>query len=335
VNPFSSLRKIIYVLSGILVFGTVGYMFLEDFTFLEALYQTVITVSTVGFGEVHSFDGIGKLFTIMLIVLSIGTFAFGFTYIAQLVLDGSLQSHFKFVRLKEKINKLDGHIIICGYGRNGKQAAAKIMAYDEPFVVIDSDIEHLEEGVRANPNLLYLQGDATQDEVLKAAGVERAKALISALHDDADNLFVVVSARQLNRNMRIVSRANQESTERKLLAAGANYTVSPNLVGGAHLAQNLMKPDIVEFLDLIDVGGLSAQNIEEILVSDLPDSSEANMLKDLDIRRRTGCNIIGFKDVHGEYVINPDPEHQLKSNSKLFVLGNEEQINKLRALIHD
>lgn len=309
-------------------------MFLEDFTFLEALYQTVITVSTVGFGEVHSFDGIGKLFTIILIVTSIGTFAFGFTRIAQLILDGSLQSHFKFVRVKEKINRLDNHIIICGYGRNGKQAAAKIKAYNEPFVVIDSSLEHLEEGARTHPDLLYLQGDATQDEVLEAAGVVRAKALISALHDDADNLFVVVSSRQLNKEMRIVSRANQESTERKLIAAGANYTVSPNLVGGAHLAQNLMKPDIVEFLDLIDVGGLSAQNIEEILVSDLPDSAEANMLKDLDIRRRTGCNIIGFKDISGEYVINPDPEHELKSNSKLFVLGNEEQINHLRKLIH-
>lgn len=309
-------------------------MLLEGFTFLEALYQTVITVSTVGFGEVHTFDGAGKMFTMLLIVVSIGTFAFGFTHIAQLVLDGSLQSHFKFVRVKENINKLDNHIIICGYGRNGKQAAAKIKAYKQPFVVIDNNLERLEEGSRTNPELLYLQGDATQDEVLEAAGVKRAKALISALHDDADNLFVVVSARQFNQNMRIVSRANQLSTEKKLISAGANYTVSPNLVGGAHLAQNLMKPDIVEFLDLIDVGGLSAQNIEEILVSDLPDSSEARMLKDLDIRKLTGCNIIGFKDLNGEYVINPDPDHLIKSNSKLFVLGNEEQIDKLRRLMN-
>ena len=332
-NPLRSLRKIIYVISGILVVGTAGYIVLEDFTFLEALYQTVITVSTVGFGEVHTFDGGGKMFTMLLIVVSIGTFAFGFTHIAQLVLDGSLQSHFKFVRLKEKISKLDGHIIICGFGRNGKEAAAKIKAYKQPFVVIDNNIQHIEEGLRLNPELLYLQGDATQDEVLEAAGVKKAKALISALHDDADNLFVVVSARQLNQEMRIV-RANQHSTEKKLLAAGANYTVSPNLVGGAHLAQNLMKPDIVEFLDLIDVGGLSAQNIEEILVSDLPDSSEARMLKDLDIRKSTGCNIIGFKDLNGEYVINPDPEHLIKSNSKLFVLGSQEQIDKLRKLMN-
>ncbi len=333
-NPLRSLRTIIYVLSGILLIGTAGYMVLEDFTFLEALYQTVITVSTVGFGEVHSFDGSGKIFTMLLIVTSIGTFAFGFTRIAQILLDGSLQSYFKFVRVKDKINKLENHIIICGFGRNGKQAAAKIKAYNEPFVVIDSSLDNLEDGIRLNPELLYLHGDATQDEVLEAAGVIRAKALISALHEDADNLFVVVSARQLNKDMRIVSRANQQSTERKLIAAGANYTVSPNLVGGAHLAQNLMKPDIVEFLDLIDVGGLSAQNIEEILVSDLPDSSQAHMLKDLDIRKRTGCNIIGFKDFSGEYVINPDPEHRLKSNSKLFVLGNEEQIKKLRELIN-
>lgn len=332
-NPLRSLRTIIYVLSGILLLGTVGYIFLENFTFLEALYQTVITVSTVGFGEVHSFDGPGKIFTMLLIVTSIGTFAFGFTRIAQIMLDGSLQSYFKFVRVKDKINKLENHIIICGYGRNGKQAAAKIKAYKQPYVVIDNDLEHLESGIVQDPHLLYIHGDATQDNILEAAGVRRAKALISALHEDADNLFVVVSSRQLNKDMRIVSRANQSSTERKLIAAGANYTVSPNLVGGAHLAHNLMKPDVVEFLDLLDVGGTSSQNIEEILVSDLPDSSKAHMLKDLDIRKRTGCNIIGFKDHNGDYVINPEPEHQLKSNSKLFVLGNEEQIRKLRELI--
>lgn len=332
-NPLHALRTIIYVLTGILVLGTAGYMLLEDFSLLEALYQTVITVSTVGFGEVHAFNGAGKIFTMLLIITSIGTFAFGFTRIAQILLDGSLQSYFKFVRVKEKINKLENHIIICGYGRNGKQAAAKIKAYKQPFVVIDHNLKHLEEGIIQDPSLLYIQGDATQDTILEAAGVTRAKALISALHEDADNLFVVVSARQLNKTMRIVSRANQGSTERKLIAAGANYTVSPNLVGGAHLAHNLMKPDVVEFLDLLDVGGTSAQNIEEILVSDLPDSSQANMLKDLDIRKRTGCNIIGFKDHNGEYVINPEPEHRLKSNSKLFVLGSEEQIRKLRELI--
>lgn len=332
-NPLRSLRTIIYVLTGILVAGTLGYMWLEKFTFLEALYQTVITVSTVGFGEVHQFTGAGKIFTMLLIVTSIGTFAFGFTRIAQILLDGSLQSYFKFVRVKDKINRLDNHIIICGYGRNGKQAAAKIKAYKAPFVVIDNSLEHIEDGLVNDPGLLYIHGDATQDSILQAAGVDRAKALISALHDDADNLFVVVSARQFNKKMRIVSRANLYSTEKKLIAAGADYTVSPNLVGGAHLAHNLMQPDVVEFLDLLDVGGTSCQNIEEILVSDLPDSSEAHMLKDLDIRKRTGCLIIGFKDANGEYVINPEPEHRLKPNSKLFVLGNEEQIIKLRKLV--
>lgn len=320
-------------MSGILLSGTLGYIYLENFTFLDALYQTVITVSTVGYGEVHQLSSMGRVFTMLLIVTSIGTFAIGFTRIAQMLLDGSLQSYFKFVRVKENINKMEDHIIICGYGRNGRQAASKIRAYQQNFVVIEQSMDNIQAGLSIDPSLLYINGDATQDVILEAAGVKRAKALISALHEDADNLFVVVSARQLNKDMRIVSRANQYSTERKLLAAGANYTVSPNLVGGAHLAHNLMKPDVVEFLDLLDVGGTSAQNIEEILVSDLPHSSQAHMLKDLDIRKHTGCNIIGYKDVDGTYVINPDPEHILKSNSKLFVLGNQEQIKKLRELI--
>ena len=334
-NPLRSLRKIIYFIIAILVLGTFGYVFLEDYTILEALYQTVITVSTVGFSEVRPFDEAGKAFTIILIVSSIGIFAFGFTRLSQIILDGSLQSYFKFVRVKASIEKLEGHIIICGFGRNGKQAVRKIKAYKEPFVVIDKDEDSINSYRALYPDLLFVLGDSTEDDVLEAAGIRKAKALIAALHNDADNLFVVVSARQINKNLRIVSRANTESAEKKLQAAGADYTVSPNLVGGAHLAHNLMKPDVVSFLEHIDVGGLSASYIEEVSVN-LEDkkAAQASRMSELEIRKRTGCNVIGFKSADGEFIVNPSPEMELPPNSKIFALGNDEQIQRLRELFN-
>ncbi len=332
-NPLRALRKIIYLITGTVAVGTIGYMVLENYNFVDALYMTVQTVSTVGFNEVHPFRGYGQEFTIFLIIISFGTFAYGISQITQLVLDGSLQNHLKTVRVQKQIDQLEGHVIICGYGRNGQQAAEKIIAYKQPFIVIDQNVDELRSMKKLNPNLLYIEGDATQDEMLVAAGISKASALISALHNDADNLFVVVSAKQLNPNMRIVSRANHASTEKKLLAAGADYTVSPNIVGGSHLAHNLMKPDVVEFLDHIDIAGVSSSYIEEVLLSDLTKGNKEHQIIDLDIRKRTGCNVIGIKTVNGDFVINPGSDLVLKPNSKLFVLGDDEQIEKLRALI--
>lgn len=310
-------------------------MVVESYSLLEGIYQTVITVSTVGFGEVRPLSEAGRAFTIVLIISSIGTFAFGFTRLSQIILDGSLQSYFKFVRLKSNIEKLENHIIVCGLGRNGKQAVAKLRAYKQPFVVVENDEESINAYRLIHPDILFVIGNATEDEVLEAAGIEKAKALISALHNDADNLFVVLSARQKKTNLRIVSRANTESTEKKLRAAGADYTVSPNLVGGAHLAHNLMKPDVVSFLDHIDVGGSSASYIEEIPVNiDGQSSTQAARMSDLEIRKQTGCNVIGFKAMDGEFIVNPAPDMDLPPNSKLFVLGNDEQIEKLRQLFN-
>ncbi len=181
-----------------MIVGTVGYMVIEDFSLLEALYQTVVTLSTVGFGEVRPFSDAGRAFSVVLIISSLGTFAYGFTHLSQIMLDGSLQSYFKFVRVKSTIDKLEGHIIVCGLGRNGKQAVDKLRAYKQPFVVVERDEEGLSAYQALHPELLFVIGDATDDEVLKAAGITKATSLISALHNDADNLFVVVSARQLN-----------------------------------------------------------------------------------------------------------------------------------------
>ena len=330
-NPFRSLRKILLVLFGIVGFGITGFMLIEDYNFRDALYMTMQTVSTVGFNEVQPFQSWGKEFTAILIVMSFGTFAFAVSQLTQIITSGNLNSYLKYKNVQKKMDRLSNHVIICGFGRNGKQAAQTLKAYNQPFVVIESHPEIIKE-IKADSSLHYIEGDATDDTVLKRAGIEKAKALISSLHNDADNIFVVISARQLNPNLQITSRANEENTGKKLLAAGANTTVMPNKVGGGHMAHMIMKPSVVDFLDHLSVGGLSATNIEEIKVNQLPDSFDAKTIEHLQIRKMTGCTVVGLKSRSTPMVINPPVDAKLTIDSVIFVLGNSQQIEKLKQL---
>ena len=232
------------------------------------------------------------------------------------------------------MENLKDHTIVCGLGRNGLQAVNRLVAYGVPVVVIERNPD-LIKAFKPLATVALLEGDATEDELLERAGVRRAKSLIAALSSDTDNLFVVISARQINRSMMIGARANSESAEKKLKAAGANFTVSPNLVGGAHLAHSLMNPGVVTFLDHLSVGGSSATNIEEIAVDELPDALANCNIKDLEIRRQTGCTVIGYATSQGELTINPSPDFTVAPHSKLYVLGNDEQIKALRKWFND
>ena len=332
-NPFRPLRRIIYILLGIIVFGILGFMLIEDYSFGDSFYMVLQTVTTVGFNEVRPFKSWGREFTSVLMITSFGTFAYGITELSQIILNGELNNYLKYKNLQKRIDELSNHVIICGFGRNGYQAAKTLIAYKQPFVIVERDLEKLDQ-MQENAETLYVTGDATDDEMLIRAGVERARFLISALHDDADNVFVVISARQLNPKLKIVSRANADTTSHKLRAAGADSIIMPNQIGGQHLAHKLMKPDVVEFLDHISVGGLSATNIEEIVVDEIPDMLKANNIQELEIRTQTGCTVIGYKSDDGDFVINPGSNIELKRNSKLFVLGNDEQIIKLKKLFN-
>ncbi len=330
-NPFRSLRKLLLILFGIVGFGVLGFVIIEDYTFRDALYMTIQIVSTVGFNEVQQFQSWGQEFTSVLIVMSFGTFAFAVSQLSQIITSGNLNGYLKFKNVQKKMDRMDEHVIICGYGRNGKQAAQTLTAYNQPFVVIETKAEGIKE-IKADGSIHYIEGDATDDDVLKRAGIDRAKALISSLHNDADNIFVVISARQLNPNLQITSRANEENTGKKLLAAGANATVMPNKVGGGHMAHMIMKPSVVDFLDHLSVGGLSATNIEEIKVDQLPDSFDAKTIEDLQIRKMTGCTVVGLKSPTTDTIINPPVDAKLTKDSVVFVLGNSQQIEKLKQL---
>lgn len=296
--------------------------------------MTIITVSTVGFGEVHRLSAGGQWFTSFLIIGSFGTFAYGLSSLTQILISGELAREFKKRNLNKAIHKVSDHVIICGYGRNGRRAHQKLEAYGQDVLIIEKDQKIIEQHLQ-DGNILFLEGDATDDVILDQAGISRARALVSTLSKDADNLFVIISARNLNRDIRLISRASSESTEKKLRMVGADSVVMPEGVGGGHMASLVVNPNTVEFLEHLSVEGSSSINLEEIELSELIGEARSCSLNDLEIRQKTGCTVIGIRDPKGEYHINPESNLVLSAPSKLFVLGTSDQIKSLNQLLEN
>ena len=320
----------VFLLGFLLLVGILGFKLISGYPLIDAFYMTVITITTVGFGEVHPLDDQAKLFTIFLILASVIILGYSLSLITEYILSKNNIEELRQKKMQKKIDSLKNHIIICGYGRNGKQAANKLLAYKKPFVVIEKDKELL--GKFQDESILFVIGNANEDEVLLKAGLDRASTLILAMPNDADNLFVVLSARQLNSGMKIISRASQETSYNKLKMAGANNVILPDKIGGDHMASLVVVPDLMEFIDNLSIVGKYNINIEEIAVEKLYNTSEIKTIKDLDLRHKTGCTVIGYKDDQGEYTVNPEAEIQLVPNSKIIVLGRPEQIEKLNSI---
>jgi voltage-gated potassium channel len=292
--------------------------------------MTVITIATVGYGEIHTLSTAGRVFTSFLIITSFGTFAYAISMFTKFFMDGEIQSYFKERKLNKLMEALENHIIICGYGRNGFQAAQVLERHHQKFVVIEKASAQNNE---LRHKHLILEGDATSDELLLRAGIKRAKALIITLPNDADNLFICLTARNLNRNLTIISRASEDSSDAKLRIAGADNVIMPDKIGGAHMASLITKPDVIEFIDFITGQGGEAINLEEFSYENLPENLKDKTLKDLEIRNSTGANIVGFRTAEGNYVVNPGPDTKLIPQAKVFVLGTAEQIAKLRRML--
>lgn len=308
--------------------GTLGYKFLSDsYSWIDALYMTIITTTTVGFGEVHPSSDAEKIFTIFLIITSISIFGYVLSVISEYVADGRFIKQISKRKMQKRINKLHGHTLICGFGRNGKQAAEKLQSYGKQCVIIESDPTIIDDIL--NTSLLFVKGDATDDSVLEAAQIHTASNLITTMPSDADNLYVVLSARQLNPNITIISRASNDTSYSKLKVAGANNVIMPDKIGGNHMASLIVSPDLVEFVERLSLGGKENTNLLEIAVDDLPKEYISKSLLHLDLRRKTGCLAIGFKNAQQEYSVNPDANTLLEPGSHLIVLGNHEQIKKL------
>lgn len=313
----------------ILFIGVTGYRVISDYSWVDALYMTVITMTTVGFGEVVPLDDQSKIFTIFLILASVVIVGYALSIITEYILSKNDIEELKHKKMQKKIDSFKNHVVVCGYGRNGKQAVKKLLTHNKSFVVIEKNKE-MENRLQLD-NVPYVIGNANEDEILMQAGIDRASNFISALPNDADNLFVVLSTRQINKNINIISRASNESSYDKLKFAGANNVILPDNIGGDHMASLVVVPGLMEFIDNLSIIGKSNINIEEVAVEKLYSTNAVKTIKDLDLRKKTGCTVIGYKDENGEYIVNPEAELKLAPNSKIIVLGRPEQIEELNS----
>lgn len=326
---FSS-KLIVAILLLLLVFmtGVVGFHFFSDYSWIDAFYMTVITVTTVGYGEVMPLSPQEKVFVSLLIISSIFIVGYAISVITEYILSKNI-GILRQKKVQKKLETMQGHIIVCGYGRNGKQAAQKLLAYKRPFVIIEKDEEVIERF--ADEQNLFVLGNAIEDDVLLKSGIERASTLICATPNDADNLFIVLSARQMNKQLKIISRASEETSYKKLKLGGADNVIMPDKIGGDHMASLVVVPDLVEFLDNLTVSGQQDSiNVEQIPFEKMCPNGQEQAIKELDVRKKTGCSIIGYRSPSGEYIVNPEPSLILQKNSKLILIGRPEQIENLK-----
>lgn len=327
---FTSLRYLLLLVLICVSFGVAGYMIIEGYNFFDALYMAVITIATIGYQEIRPLTTAGRVFNIIFIITSFATFTYVLARITQSIVSGELAYYFTKKRLMLDIGKMQSHVIICGYGRNGQQAAKTLKAHKIPFVIIESNQKTMEDHKHDDPSLVYLAGDATEDELLLDAGVQKARAVLITLPEDADNVFIVLSARSLNPHVRIISRASHQSATAKLYKAGADSVIMPNLIGGTHMATLVSKPDVIEFIDFLSGEDGEGIHIEAVSYNKLPAEIREKSLKQIMDWQKTGVNCIGIKDETGKFLINPSEETIIKKGMKVIVLGTREQIAQMK-----
>ena len=329
-NPRFSLSVWFLVIAAITITGTTGFMLIEHYSLLDAVYMTVITVTTIGYKEVYPLSDAGKIFNIILIISSFGTFTYAIARLTQFLISGEMAMYFKNKKLMQAIHQLHDHVIICGFGRNGQQAASTLMAHKVPFVVIEKDNHNIEQWLTDHPSLTYMNADATEDETLVRAGIHKARALVITLPQDADNVFIVLSARSLNTSIQIISRASQHGTTTKLKKAGADNIVMPDKIGGTHMATLVSKPDVVEFIEYLSGEEGESINMESVDYNRLPPEIRDQPLNVIMSWKKTGVNCIGIKSSDGKFLINPPEDTIVSAGMKVIVLGTRVQIDAMK-----
>lgn len=306
----------------VFVIGTIGYMAIEGWSFLDSLFMTAITISTVGYDEVGDLSSGGQIFSIVLIVVGVGITFYTIVLIAEYIAEGHLGSTIGRRRMKDKVNKLQNHYIVCGYGRVGREVASTIKDEDKPFVVIEMNNVRIEKAI--NDECLYIEGDVTNDDTLKEAGIERARALIAAVGNDVDNVYVALSARALRPDIMIAARASDSDSEQKLQRAGANRVIFPQKLGGRRMAMVTLHPQLVDFIDTTVYGRDGEFSLEDILITS--DSPIAGVTLKEGQELCCGGVIIAIKKKDGSLIANPQPDSLLEIGDEVLFIGTRQQL---------
>lgn len=329
-EPIRQLQLSLALLFGLVVVGTVGYMLLEGMTFVEAVYMTIITLATVGFGEVRELDTPGMIFTTGLIVVGVGTAAWAISNAAEVMLGQTFWRSVQRRRNRNMINTLKDHYIICGYGRLGRQIIRDLKVRGEPFIVVDWDPEVEEELLEGSVS--HLVADATNEAALRDAGIESARGLVAALDDDAQNVLTVLTARELNPRLLIIARAGTENLESKLLRAGADRVVTPSSIGGHRLALALLRPAVHDFFGRIFTLGTEPDvDVGQITVpEDSPFAGQT--IEGCDLRRIRNVSILAIRKPDGLFDLNPGAQRLIEPGETLIFIGPAESVYDLEAL---
>jgi len=311
--------------------GTIGYMTIEGWNTLDALYMTIITLATVGYGEVHPVSDAGHIYTIILIITGVGFFLYVVGAVIQFMVEGRVRLLLGRRRLDRKIAHITNHYILCGYGRIGKVICNKLLRENHPVVVIDKN-EDLAQ-TPASSDFIYVCGDATDENVLLKAGLHRAKALIAALGTDTDNVFLVLTGRQLSPHLQIIARAGNDAAKAKLAAAGANTVEAPYETGAAAMAQRIIRPTVTNFLDL----AFTVSN-KDILMEEIPVTASSRLngitLAKSGIRQKYNLIIIAIKKEDDRMIFNPSHEASINSGDTVVAVGEPANLIKLQAVLN-
>ena len=321
-DPFRRVRVGLGAMALVLVVGTTGYLLL-GFGLLDAVYQTVTTVTTVGFTSSHQL-GVGtKVFTVILILVGVGTALYTFSAVLEVLIEGHMRDLVRRRKMERDIARMSGHVIVCGWGRVGREVAQFLTSVGRQVVVVDRVSDRLHEVPYAS-----VLGDVTDDETLHQAGIERAATLVAALDTDSDNLYVTVAGKSMRPDLQIIARARNESSEPKLRRAGADRVVNPQQLGGDRMASFVTQPHVVDFVDIVMHDGTLEFRLEELAVSASSPLS-GGTLRSAQLRDRTGALVLAIRRPDGAFVTNPSPEDVIKAGDVLISVGTAEQLGAL------
>lgn len=323
------LRWLLTILLFTVGFAALGYRIIEGGSVVDALYMTVITIATVGFREVYPMSQAGKIFTIFVIVFSTVILAYTIGTLGQLLVEGQIREILGRRKMEKRISKLKDHFVIVGYGRVGQMVHSEITKAGESSVVIESDSAALDQLER--DGALYIEGNAIEDEILLEAGIKDAKCLVDTIPDEADSVFISLSARQFNPNLYIIARADTKSGEKKLLRAGADRVILPYEIGGKRMAMASLRPNVVDFMTLEATGahlGLSIEEVEIFREAEI----EGKTLKEADLRSKYGLTVIGIKKPSGDLQLHPPADTRMEEGDILVLIGKTENLERLSEL---